>query len=166
MKVKNFILSSQQILLRDSKLRNTEYIYGMIIFSGHDTKVMQNTTNPPSKRSGIEWKMDKIIYFLFNMLVLISLVGSIAFGAKTRDDMPDWWYLKPNNTTNYYNHEKTALSAFFQFVTSLILYAYLIPISLYVSIEIVKVAQRRFINKDRQMCYEEAEKPAQAPHPI
>ena len=78
----------------------------MIIFGGHDTKVMQNTTNPPLKRSGIEQKMDKIIYFLFSMLVLISLVGSIAFGVKTRDDMPDWWYLKPNNTTNYYNLEK------------------------------------------------------------
>nr|CAD1838277.1 unnamed protein product [Ananas comosus var. bracteatus] len=34
-------LSPQQILLRDSKLRNTDYIYGVIIFTGHDTKVMQ-----------------------------------------------------------------------------------------------------------------------------
>ena len=96
------------------------------------------------------------------MLVLISLVGSIAFGVKTRDDMPDWWYLKPNNTTNYYNPEKPALSAFLHFVTALILYGYLIPISLYVSIEIVKVTQSRFINKDRQMCYEEADNPTQA----
>lgn len=158
----NYPLSSQQILLRDSKLRNTEYIYGVIIFSGHDTKVMQNTTDPPSKRSGIEQKMDKIIYFLFSMLVLISLVGSIAFGVKTRDDMPDWWYLKPDNTTDYYNPDKPALSAFLHFVTALILYGYLIPISLYVSIEIVKVAQSMFINKDRQMYYEETDKPAQA----
>lgn len=44
-------LSPQQLLLRDSKLRNTEYIYGAVIFTGHDTKVMQNATDPPSKRS-------------------------------------------------------------------------------------------------------------------
>lgn len=155
-------LSSQQILLRDSKLRNTDYIFGVIIFSGHDTKVMQNTTDPPSKRSGIERKMDKIIYFLFSMLVLIALVGSIAFGVKTRDDMPDWWYLRPDDANAYFNPDKPALAAFLHFVTALILYGYLIPISLYVSIEIVKVAQTMFINKDQQMYYAETDKPAQA----
>ncbi|KAJ6757750.1 putative PHOSPHOLIPID-TRANSPORTING ATPASE [Salix koriyanagi] len=40
-------LSPQRLLLRDSKLRNTEYIYGAVIFTGHDTKVMQNSTAPP-----------------------------------------------------------------------------------------------------------------------
>lgn len=158
----NYPLSSQQILLRDSKLRNTQYIYGVIIFSGHDTKVMQNSTDPPSKRSGIERKMDKIIYFLFSMLVLISLVGSIAFGIKTKDDMPDWWYLRPDDATDYFDPNKSALAAFLHFVTALILYGYLIPISLYVSIEIVKVSQSMFISKDRQMYYEETDKPAQA----
>jgi phospholipid-translocating ATPase len=34
-----FPLSIQQILLRDSKLRNTEYVYGAVVFTGHDTKV-------------------------------------------------------------------------------------------------------------------------------
>ncbi|KAL2559078.1 Phospholipid-transporting ATPase [Forsythia ovata] len=57
-------LSPQQLLLRDSKLRNTDYIYGAVIFTGHDTKVIQNSTDPPSKRSKIEKKMDKIIYLL------------------------------------------------------------------------------------------------------
>ncbi|CAK7328063.1 unnamed protein product [Dovyalis caffra] len=39
-------LSPQQILLRDSKLRNTDFIYGVVIFTGHDTKVMQNAVDP------------------------------------------------------------------------------------------------------------------------
>ncbi|KAJ4915533.1 putative phospholipid-transporting ATPase 11 [Raphanus sativus] len=57
-------LSVQQLLLRDSKLRNTEYVYGAVVFTGHDTKVIQNSTDPPSKRSRIERKMDKIIYLI------------------------------------------------------------------------------------------------------
>ena len=69
---KHYPLSSQEILLRDSKLRNTEYIYGVIIFSGHDTKVMQNTTDPPSKRSGIERKMDKIISWQVSLQFLCN----------------------------------------------------------------------------------------------
>ncbi|GLJ17222.1 hypothetical protein SUGI_0298350 [Cryptomeria japonica] len=161
-KDQSYPLSPQQILLRDSKLRNTDYIYGVVIFSGHDTKVMQNATEAPSKRSGIERKMDKIILFLFSVLVLISLVGSIAFGIKTRDDTPDWWYLNPTNITDYYDPKKPALAAFLHFITALILYGYLIPISLYVSIEIVKVLQSRFINEDQNMYDEETDKPARA----
>lgn len=42
------------------------------------------------------------------------------------------------------------------------LYSYFIPISLYVSIEIVKVLQSIFINQDVHMYYEEADKPAHA----
>lgn len=74
-------LTPQQLLLRDSKLRNTDYIYGVVVFTGHDTKVMQNATDPPSKRSRFERKMDQIIYFLFFVLFLMSFVGSVVFGV-------------------------------------------------------------------------------------
>lgn len=47
-------------------------------------------------------------------------------------------------------------------VTALILYGYLIPISLYVSIEIVKILQARFINNDLNMYHHETDKPARA----
>lgn len=144
-----------QILLRDSKLRNTAYVYGVVIFTGHDSKVMQNATKSPSKRSRIEKKMDQIIYILFTLLVLISLISSIGFAVKTKYHMPDWWYLIPWNTTNLYDPKKPALSGLFHLVTALILYGYLIPISLYVSIEVVKVLQASFINQDIHMYDEE-----------
>lgn len=155
-------LDPGQILLRDSKLRNTAYVYGVVIFTGHDTKVMQNATKSPSKRSGIERKMDQIIYILFTLLVLISLISSIGFAVKTKFQMPDWWYLQPQNTTSLYDPSRPALSGIFHLVTALILYGYLIPISLYVSIEVVKVLQASFINKDIHMYDEETGNPAQA----
>ncbi|XP_010243036.1 PREDICTED: probable phospholipid-transporting ATPase 8 [Nelumbo nucifera] len=159
-------LSPQQILLRDSKLRNTEYIYGVVIFTGHDTKVMQNATDPPSKRSKIERRMDKIVYVLFSTLVLISSVGSFFFGIKTKNDMSgqtyERWYLRPDNTTIFFDPRRASLAAFFHFLTGLMLYGYLIPISLYVSIEIVKVLQSIFINQDQEMYYEETDRPARA----
>lgn len=161
-----FPLSPQQLLLRDSKLRNTDYVYGVVIFTGPDTKVMQNATDPPSKRSRIERRMDKIIYFLFGMLVLMSLIGSIFFGVWTNEDIQNGrmkrWYLRPDDTTVYYDPKNAPLAAFLHFLTALMLYGYLIPISLYVSIEIVKVLQSTFINQDIQMYYEETDKPAHA----
>ncbi|XP_077244107.1 putative phospholipid-transporting ATPase 8 isoform X2 [Tasmannia lanceolata] len=159
-------LSPQQILLRDSKLRNTDYIYGVVIFTGHDTKVMQNATDPPSKRSNIERKMDKIIYVLFSILVFIASVGSVFFGFRTKEDFSNGrfkrWYLRPDDSTALFDPRKAALAAFFHFLTCLMLYGYFIPISLYVSIEIVKVIQSIFINCDQEMYFEEADKPAQA----
>ena len=156
----------QQILLRDSKLQNTDYIYGVVIFTGHDTKVMQDTTDPPSKRSKIERKMDKIIYILFSTLIMMSSVGSVFFGIETKNDIHDGkltrWYLGPGNATVFYDPRRASLAAFFHFLTDLMLYQYLIPISLYVSIEVVKVLQTIFINQDQDMYFEETDKPARA----
>lgn len=159
-------LSPQQLLLRDSKLRNTDYIYGAVVFTGHDTKVIQNSTDPPSKRSRIEKKMDKIIYFLFCILFLISFVGSILFGIATKDDLKNGrskrWYLRPDDSTVFFDPKRAPLAAVFHFLSALMLYTYFIPISLYVSIEIVKVLQTIFINSDIHLYYEEADKPAHA----
>ncbi|KAL3838195.1 hypothetical protein ACJIZ3_022786 [Penstemon smallii] len=152
-----------QILLRDSKLRNTGYVYGVVIFTGHDSKVMQNATKSPSKRSTIEKQMDKVIYILFSLLVFISLISSVGFIRITKRELPNWWYLKVWDRKNtYFNPDKVLESGFYHLITALMLYGYLIPISLYVSIEVVKVLQAVFINQDINMYDEETGTPAQA----
>ncbi|RAL46890.1 hypothetical protein DM860_005169 [Cuscuta australis] len=159
-------LSVHQLLLRGSKLRNTDYIYGVVVFTGHDTKVMQNARDPPSKRSAIEKRMDKIIYILFGTLIMIASFGSIFFGLWTKRDLDNWgfkrWYLEPDKANVLFDPKRASLAAFLHFLTALMLYGYLIPISLYVSIEIVKVLQSIFINQDQEMYYREMNKPAHA----
>lgn len=162
----HFPLTLRQLLLRDSKLRNTDYVYGVVIFTGRDTKVMQNSVEPPSKRSKIEKRTDNLVYFLFAVLVLASFITSVFYGFATREDLGHgWmtrWYLRSDKTTLYYNPKRAAIAATLQFFTALILYGYLIPISLYVSIEIMKVLQSLLINKDIHMYDEEGNKPARA----
>ncbi|XP_059648640.1 putative phospholipid-transporting ATPase 9 [Cornus florida] len=159
-------LNPQQLLLRDSKLRNTDYIFGAVIFTGYDTKVIQNSTDPPSKRSKIEKKMDKIVYFLFCLLFTMAFVGSVYFGITTKDDLDSGrmkrWYLRPDNSRIFFDPQRSVAAAIYHFLTAVMLFSYLIPISLYVSIEIVKVLQTIFINQDIHMYYEEADKPAHA----
>ncbi|KAA8544652.1 hypothetical protein F0562_019436 [Nyssa sinensis] len=151
-------LCPAQVLLRDSKLRNTDYIYGVVIFSGPDTKVVRNSTRSPSKRSQIERKMDRVIYVLFSILVLISLVTSIGSAFFTESEMVRWWYLSLKGDDPSFNPSKPVYSGFLQFIRALILYGYLIPISLYVSIEVVKVLQAMLINKDIELYDEETSK--------
>ncbi|KAK3432479.1 hypothetical protein EUGRSUZ_E04358 [Eucalyptus grandis] len=148
-------LCPAQVLLRDSKLRNTEYIYGAVIFSGPDTKAVRNSMKSPSKRSRIEKKMDHLIYVLFSMLFLFSLVTAIAstllVSSQKTSQKTNSWYLRLQDKNLYFRPSKPVLSAIMQFIWSLQLDGYLIPISLYVSFEVVKVLQAVLINKDTQM---------------
>ncbi|MBA0675531.1 hypothetical protein Goari_017070 [Gossypium aridum] len=159
-----YALSPQQILLRGTKLKDTDYINGVVIFTGHDTKVMQNAMDPPSKRTRIERRMDKIIYVLFSALILVSFIGSLLFGIETKKDGGDYgrWYLRPDITTVFFDPRRPSVAAFLHFLTGLMLYGYLIPISLYVSIEICKVLQSIFINQDQAMYDEETKRSAHA----
>ncbi|KAK4782668.1 hypothetical protein SAY86_007042 [Trapa natans] len=163
---KEYPLSLKQILLRDSKLKNTDYVHGVVVFTGHDTKVMKNATDPPSKRSKIERRMDRVIYVLFSTLITISFVGSFFFGTQTGRDLSDGkyrrWYIRPSDTTVFFDPRRASLAALFHFLTGLMLYGYLIPISLYVSIEFVKVLQSIFINQDLDMYHDETDRPARA----
>ncbi|KAL9247910.1 hypothetical protein vseg_021288 [Gypsophila vaccaria] len=163
---KQYALSPQQLLLRDSKLRNTDFVYGVVIFTGHDTKVMQNAIDPPSKRSRIETRLDKIIYVLFGTVLVMSFTGSVFFGVMTENDISvdkmTRWYLRPDVTEVYFNPARPVVASFLHLLTDLMLYGYLIPISLYISVEIVKVVQCIFMNQDQEMYYEEADRPAHA----
>lgn len=42
-------LGPDQLLLRGAMLRNTSWIFGMVIYTGHDTKLMRNSTSAPLK---------------------------------------------------------------------------------------------------------------------
>lgn len=152
LKNESYSICPAQILLRDSILRNTDYIYGVVIFSGPDTKVVRNSTRSPSKRSRIERRMDHIIYVLFMILIMISLTSSSGSLSFTKSTVNKWLYRPLNEGKNpYYNPSKPYKFFSIEFIRALILYGYLIPISLYVSIEIVKVLQATIINKDMKM---------------
>jgi len=54
-------LDAEQVLLRGSSLRNTSFILGIAIYTGHDTKVMKNSAKSRPKQSKIEIAMNRYI---------------------------------------------------------------------------------------------------------
>lgn len=54
-------LGPENILLRGCSLKNTEYVYGISVFTGHDTKVMRNSASAKYKFSSLEKKMNMAI---------------------------------------------------------------------------------------------------------
>ncbi|WIA12055.1 hypothetical protein OEZ85_012134 [Tetradesmus obliquus] len=157
-------LSPAAMLLRGCSLCNTHRIYGLVIYAGHDTKIFMNSTQPPSKRSRIERTVDRIIFFMFGLLFSMCLTGCIYFAWWTARYMPDHWYLGGDSTLpREYDGSKPGVVAVTNFITAFILYGYLIPIALYVSIEMVKVVQSMcFIGLDRSMYHPDTDTPAVA----
>ena len=52
-------LDYQNFILRGSKLKNTEWIVAMVIYTGHDTKIMKNSQNAQVKFSAMEHILNK-----------------------------------------------------------------------------------------------------------
>jgi len=64
---KKVALDENQILLRGSSLRNTEWIYGVAVYTGHDSKVMMNSTRSRPKQSKIEKSLNS--YILLGIMI-------------------------------------------------------------------------------------------------
>jgi phospholipid-transporting ATPase len=47
-------LSGDQVLLRGAQLRNTQWIFGLVVYTGHESKLLQNATAAPIKRSNVD----------------------------------------------------------------------------------------------------------------
>ncbi|KAG2495688.1 hypothetical protein HYH03_006288 [Edaphochlamys debaryana] len=160
---KTLPISPAAILLRGCNLRNTAKAVGAVIYAGHETKIFKNAAPAPSKRSHLERIVDKIIFFMFGLLFAFCLVTSIYFSQWTKNKSLQNWYLDPTDTEKEYSPDNPGFVWFASFITAFILYGYLIPISLYVSMELVKIAQSMgFINKDRDMYHAETDTPALA----
>ena len=138
-------LSQSSILLRGAKLMNTQFIYGVIVYSGHDTKLIMNSREAPLKRSNIDKITNHQIIFLFIILVTIAFASALG-NFMIRKELKTHSYL-PDTDTNF----------FLQFLTFFILYNNLIPISLLVTLEGVKFIQAYFVNWDKNMYYEPAD---------
>lgn len=133
-------LGPSQVLLRGAKLLNTGWVTGLVIYTGHETKLLMNSTTTPLKRSNIDKMANFQIIFLFLMLILLSTISTI--GMSLEDKTTEWYVGK--DTTHFG----------LDFITFIILYNNLIPISLQVTIELVKMGQAFFISWDEKMHYQ------------
>ena len=136
-------LSHQNLLLKGSILA-TEFIYGVVIYTGHDTKVMKNMNKPKVKFSFVNKMLNSIIAVMFTIQILFCIcftgVGSYLEFTVARVSP----YGKPRGWSD-------AVYVVMSFMSFIILFAHFIPVSLLVSFELVKLVQAWFISMDNEM---------------
>ncbi|VEU19547.1 DEKNAAC100038 [Brettanomyces naardenensis] len=148
-------LSPDQLLLRGASLRNTIWVQGIVVFTGHETKLMRNATATPIKRTDMERIINMQILALFGMLIVLSIISSLGDVLTLAVKKSSMGYLHMENTN------KVGLF-FLDLLTFWILYSNLVPISLFVTVEIVKYYQAYLISCDLDMYYEPTDTPTVA----
>ncbi|XP_074984497.1 phospholipid-transporting ATPase IC [Caretta caretta] len=153
---RTYPLDADKILLRGCKIRNTDFCHGVVIFAGGDTKIMKNSGKTRFKRTKIDSLMNYMVYTIFVVLILLS--AGLAIGHT-------YWEQQIGNTSWYlYDGEDYSppYRGFLNFWGYIIVLNTMVPISLYVSVEVIRLGQSYFINWDLQMYYPEKDTPAKA----
>ena len=147
-------ISINNLLLRGCSLRNTEWILGVVVFTGQETKIMLNSGMTPSKRSRIARELNWDVIYNFIILFFMCLLSGIINGVV---------WSQGNNSLDYFEFGsiggKPSLDGFITFWASVILFQNLVPISLYISLEIIRTCQAFFIYSDTYMYYEKVDYP-------
>ncbi|CAO3680797.1 unnamed protein product [Umbelopsis ramanniana] len=154
-KTKDHPVDPNQVLLRGAQLRNTSWIYGVVVFTGHETKLMLNSSKKPTKQSNVTRMTNRNILSLFVILVLMSVACAAGnFVISVRQE----------STMGYLNTTSTNKAAEFgnQILTFLILFNSFIPISLMVTMEVVKYVLSMLIDNDLDIYYDKTDTPAVA----
>jgi len=143
-------LTLKNMLLRGSKLRNTSYVYGLVVNTGVDSKIMMSSGDEfPVKVSSIDEMTNRQVIVVVVILVLMSLVGAIGDQLWMNDlAIPAYLHLD--------GWDDSFIVTFVYFFTTL---ASMVPITLYVSITMVKALQGFFMERDLDMYDEETDTP-------
>lgn len=172
-------LGAENILLRGAVVRNTEWILGVACFTGEETKLVQNSFETPSKFSQLDQLMNKTVTMILLLMVLI--IGWLSTKAVRENDrrFEELFYIAYNSDSNetwpYFTSTNAAnlpppnwtsksevnnwLQFFLQFIT---LVSNMIPLSLYVTIEMIQFIMVWFVYNDLEMYDDTTDTRAQA----
>ncbi|KAA6358262.1 MAG: putative phospholipid-translocating P-type ATPase, partial [Streblomastix strix] len=138
-------MDDSQLLLKGCFLKNTAYAVGVCVYTGKETKMQQNTQPPKSKMSHLEYRLNWIIgiFFLVNdVIVILHAILQTVLENKSGKQHPYLFLTEaPTNSNSFVAFLINAGGAF-------VLYSYIIPISLFVSIELARIFQMFFLEND------------------
>uniref|UniRef100_T1HHU9 Phospholipid-transporting ATPase n=1 Tax=Rhodnius prolixus TaxID=13249 RepID=T1HHU9_RHOPR len=136
-------VTTDHLLLRDAVIKNTDFVEGIVIYIGHETKAMLNNSGPRYKRSTLEKQMNVDVLWCVAILLILCSLGSA--GAKIwLNSFVDHLIILLLSTKDYQS---------FRYVLFKYVYFYsvMIPLSLYVTIEMTKLLQVYHINNNVEL---------------
>ncbi|XP_042194917.1 phospholipid-transporting ATPase IF isoform X2 [Callorhinchus milii] len=146
-------LGPENLLLRGASLKNTKEVFGVAVYTGMETKMALNYKFKSQKRSAVEKSMNTFLIVYLGILLfeaLLSTTLKYVWQADHKWDEP--WYTEK---TEKQKNSSKILKFISDFLAFMVLYNYIIPISLYVTVELQKFLGSFFIVWDLDL-YNEA----------
>lgn len=142
------------LMLRGCTLRNTKWVVGIVLFTGPDTKIILNTGVTPYKKSKLSRELNYYVLVNFGVLFLICFVSGLFNGLYYREEGTSRDFFEFGTIAG-----SPATNGLVSFFVAVILYQALVPISLYITIEIIKSMQAYFIYSDVGLYYDKLDFP-------
>ncbi|CAK0743492.1 hypothetical protein CVIRNUC_001474 [Coccomyxa viridis] len=144
-------VTTNEMLLRGCMLKNSNYVLGLVVYTGKESRIQMNAAKTPNKVGSY----DHFLNFQIGFIIILQLAMCVfcAVAAYIWRNHAGW----PRYQLAMYayvegNFENGAAYTFILFITFWILYSYLVPISLFVTMEIVKFWQGFvYIKNDKDM---------------
>ena len=133
-------LDAKQLLLKGAKLRNTDWIIGIVCYTGHNCKIMKNAKEPRVKYSSVESLMNMALVIILIVQSILCIICAILRGVYYNANLKKI----PLKLTTY----SFGLEGFLSYFTYLLLLNTMIPISLIITLEVVKLIQGTFMGWD------------------
>jgi phospholipid-translocating P-type ATPase (flippase) len=147
-------VDNNEVLLRGCNLRNTDYANGVVVYTGAQSKLMMNSSAARAKRSNLERSLNPKLATLFTILIVWSIVAGLVGVAWQQREVVSghaWYMFYAQGDFN-----PPALRGLLLIVSNLVIINAIIPISLYVTLELVRVFQAQFVSWDKDMWDEES----------
>ncbi|KAJ7744516.1 phospholipid-translocating ATPase [Mycena maculata] len=146
-------------LLRGTILRNTQWVIGVVLYTGVDTKIIANSGAAPSKRSRVEKQMNPQV--LINLLIMFLMAVACGIGDSVLEHQYEprsapWLYEDDTSGDN------PSINGLVTWAFAFLTFQDIVPISLYISMEVVRIFQASFIYFDKEMWYEKTDQAALA----
>lgn len=133
-------------------MKNTDWVIGIVVYTGRNTKIFKNYKKPPVKLSNIKNKVNNLLYsvILFQLILCILFaIGSTIWENSSKDIIP--YLQKYNNDFRIIEYKSKSVDLIYKILGFIIANSYMVPMSLNLSMEIVKILQGVLINYDNNM---------------
>ncbi|CDU17892.1 guanylyl cyclase [Plasmodium yoelii] len=140
-------LSINNVVFKGSYIKNTDYVFGVIIYTGVDTKIMKNTLRNTYKSGYVNKELNT---YTIITIIFVFFCVFISILCKWTDD-------------NKYKHGTnllliTATNGLFKYIMKyIILYSNIIPISVLITLDLISIMQSILIENDNRICVFENE---------
>uniref|UniRef100_A0A8C8G1A5 Phospholipid-transporting ATPase n=1 Tax=Oncorhynchus tshawytscha TaxID=74940 RepID=A0A8C8G1A5_ONCTS len=140
-------LGPENLLLKGATLKNTQKIYGVAVYSGMETKMALNYQGKSQKRSVVEKSINAFLLVYLCILVSKALVcTTLKYVWQSQPGQEEPWY---NQKTQKEKDANLYLNMFTDFLSFMVLFNFIIPVSMYVTVEMQKFLGSFFISWDK-----------------